>query len=454
MSEDVTGILNKIDRTAGEYTMIPKEGKMIVGVSGGADSMALLRYLTLRADKRRIIAAHVNHGIRGGEADRDELFVKRFCEENEIAFSCLHADVPAMSLESGLGEEECGRNVRYGYFFSLASGENDRIYTAHTLSDSCETVLMRLVSGTGVGGLKGISPVRGKIMRPLIALKREEVERLCAAWSLSFCTDSTNLSEAYTRNFLRLRVIPLMRELNPALEDAVFRLSEAAGEDDAFLSVLAKRALGASPENGGRELQAFRELPAPVLRRALLMLTEGAGCGRMDHFHLKQAEEMIRAGQGSLSLPGGVRLLIDQEKFFLLPAAFSAEPFSLPYREPGVLLPDGRTVRIVKAEPFPAKSPNIHNLFATDPMSCGIIEGEILVRNRREGDCFTPPRRKVKKKLKKLQNELSVPAHLRDRSVVLEWRGEIVWVEGIGPSDRFSVTGHTETAASVQISES
>lgn len=447
MNEESSRIFEKIGRTVSEYGMLPPAGRLIVGVSGGADSMLLLSYLMRAAGKDRITAAHVNHGIRGEEADRDELFVKRFCEENEIVFACLHADIPAMARDAGKGEEECGREVRYGYFASLAPGENDRIYTAHTLSDSCETVLMRLVSGTGVGGLKGISPVRGKIMRPLISLTRDEVERCCKALSLSYCTDSTNLSDAYTRNFLRLRVIPLLKEQNPAFEEAVRRLSQAAGEDDAYLCALAAQAA----ESGS--VPAWQALPSPVLRRALRIKSEKAGCGRMDSLHLIQAEELVRAGRGQLSLPGGRLLLCESGRLFFLNEKERAAPFSMPYREPGVLLPDGRTLRIEAAERIPQKCANIHNLFATDTIPCGIIMSEISVRSRKEGDTILLPRRKIRKKLKKLQQEMGIPAHLRDRCAVLEWRGEILWAEGVGASGRFSVTENTKHAAMVRISE-
>ncbi len=180
-----------------------------------------------------LIAAHVNHGLRGEEADRDERFVRDFCERNSIVLQVLHADVIATAREKSQGIEECGREVRYSFFRSLC-GPDGRIATAHTLSDSAETVLMNLAKGAGTKGLCGIPPVRGNIVRPLIDITRAEVERYCSCFGLDFVTDSTNLTDGYGRNKLRHHVVPVLQEINPAFECAVERTTQILRCDEEY----------------------------------------------------------------------------------------------------------------------------------------------------------------------------------------------------------------------------
>ena len=168
--------INSLFKDKALLNMLPQDGKVVAGVSGGADSMALLHFVMQTISKDRIICAHLNHMIRGEEADRDESFVREFCDDNGIECKVLREDIPKMSAESKIGTEECGRKVRYGFFHSLAKGENDRILTAHNADDNAETVIMNLAKGTGVDGMCGIPKKRGKILRPLLNISMAEIE--------------------------------------------------------------------------------------------------------------------------------------------------------------------------------------------------------------------------------------------------------------------------------------
>ena len=222
-----------------KYNMLEKGGTVVVGLSGGADSVCLTHALWSIKDELdlTLVAAHVNHGIRGGEAQRDEDFCKAFCEKYGIEFKVLKADIPALSQQQGLGEEECGRKVRYEFFSSLA-GENGKIATAHNLNDNAETLLFNLTRGTALKGAGGIPPVRDNIIRPLILTPREEIERYCADNSLSFITDSTNLKNEYTRNKIRNIIIPQLKEINSDAVSALAGFCEYAREDSVFLESL------------------------------------------------------------------------------------------------------------------------------------------------------------------------------------------------------------------------
>ena len=196
------------------YNM-PLFGRTIaVGVSGGADSMALLHVLLELKDEfaMNIIACHVNHGIRGETADRDEKFVVEACKRLGVDVRILRADVPGTAKKMHLGVEECGRRIRYDFFNSVAG--DVIIATAHTLSDRSETLLLNIARGASVKGLCSIPAVRGNIVRPLIDCTRADIEKYCSDNSIEFVTDETNFEDIYSRNRIRLNVIPELKKLS------------------------------------------------------------------------------------------------------------------------------------------------------------------------------------------------------------------------------------------------
>ena len=279
MNSEILNIEKKIEGVIVRWNMLPPGCTVVVGLSGGADSLTLTHFILKYAETRHIhlTAAHINHGLRGKEADGDEDFVSRWCGENRVELKILRADVRALAAEKGEGLEECGRNVRYDFFRSL-SGTNGKIATAHTLSDSTETVLMNLAKGAGMRGLRGIPPVRENIVRPLIGITRAEVEAYCAHYGLHYVTDSTNFEEEYERNKIRLGVIPVLREINPAFESAVFAMTGRLSEDDAYLTSLAREQLAGAVCPGGYGLDRLRKMPVPVLARAIVWrMSAGSG---------------------------------------------------------------------------------------------------------------------------------------------------------------------------------
>lgn len=449
----IEAVEDTIRKTVGEWSMFPQGCDIVAGLSGGADSMALTHFLLGLARERglRLVAAHVNHGLRGAEADEDERFVTGWCAENGVELKVLRADVRALAAEKNEGLEECGRNVRYSFFRSLC-GENTKIATAHTLSDSAETVLLNLARGAGTRGMCGIPPVRGAVVRPLIGVTRSQVEAYCAFYGLSYVTDSTNLSDAYARNRIRHTVIPAMKGINPAFEAAVARMTGLLRRDGEFLTLLAREKLARAACDGGYRISELADEPWPVLSRMVEAAAERAGGVRLPSLHAEAAVKLVRAGRGAVTVTGGIRFAAQGNTLFVLRAGEEKPaPWCVPFRIPETVLPDGRVLSVRKISDSDIKNRDkINNLFFHNLLDYDTILNISCVRSRRAGDFFSPAGRGVTKSLKKLFNEAGIPPLRRDRVAILESKGRIVWVEGFGASREACAKGR---AAEILVKE-
>ena len=451
MKDEIAEIEAKIAAAAERFRMFPRGCTVVAGLSGGADSVAMVHYLFRHSESLGIhlLAAHVNHGLRGAEADRDEQFAANFCLRLGIDLKVLHADVSAIAQEKSQGIEECGREVRYSFFRSLC-GEDGRIATAHTLTDSAETVLMNLTKGAGPKGLCGIPPVRGSIVRPLITVTREEVERYCSFYGLQYVTDSTNLSDGFARNKLRLHAVPVLREINPAFEHAVERTVEISRCDEAYFKDLAGKCLReAALSGGGYRLDVLRNTRRPVLMRAIAFAAGAAGCPRIGYDHAAAVEQVILRG-GTTTIAGGIRCTASGNTLQMKKETKEADTplWSVPLSPEGTALPDGRVLEVRPVELAALqKESKINNLLFNNLINYDtIMSTDGTVRNRRPGDNFRPAGRGVTKTLKKLFNEAKIPVAERGRLALLECGGKIVWAEGFGVSQEACVSGNSHAA--------
>ena len=427
------------------YDMLPRGGRVVAGVSGGADSMTLVHFLLHEGVP--VLAAHVNHGLRGAESDADEVFVRTWCEQNGVPLRVLSADVKQRAAESGEGLEECGRRVRYDFFASLCA-ENDKIATAHTLSDSAETVLLNLARGTGTRGLCGIPAVRGRIIRPLIETTRDEVEAYCAFYGLPYRNDSTNADRRYARNRVRLDAVPALKKVNPSFEQAVLRMTGRLCADDAYLTVCAREKLRAAKCGDGYRVSELAALPEPLLTRAVLLALKEDGRAGLSAEHVLAAAGMIRGGRGAATAAGNVGLRVENGLFFLTENGREKKRWRVPLQMPKTLTEGGRAViiRVVGRQEY-ENNLKFNNLLFNNALNYDTIMNNSFFRNRRDGDRFCPARRGVTKTLKKLFNEEKIPPSRRDDVLLLENGGEILWIEGIGPAQKSRVCGDTEKIA-------
>ena len=230
----------KIIETIKKYNLINSRDKIVLGVSGGPDSIAMLDILRQIKDEMNfeMYVAHINHNIRGKEADADEEYVKKYCEKYNIKCFSKKIDVPTIAQDKKIGTEEAGREVRYNYFEEvLIETKSNKIAIAHNKNDKVETIIMHILRGSGISGLKGIEPKRDeKYIRPLIECDRTEIEKYCEDNKLNPRIDKTNFENEYTRNKIRNIVIPYIKqEFNPNIIETITRLSDVIASEDRYI---------------------------------------------------------------------------------------------------------------------------------------------------------------------------------------------------------------------------
>ncbi|MBR6531770.1 MAG: tRNA lysidine(34) synthetase TilS [Clostridia bacterium] len=425
----------KVKDTIREYSMPLASKRVVVALSGGADSMALLNVLySLHKDYGIVLeACHVNHGIRGEAADSDEAFVRSECEKLGVKLHLLHADVPALAKQTGTGLEECGRQVRYDFFASLG---DCLIATAHTLSDRCETLLLNETRGTSLKGICSIPAVRGNVIRPLIDCTRDEIEAYCNENNISYVTDETNLDPTYSRNRVRLKVIPELKHINPSFEKAAARLIASATEDENYFAEVTENVfLDAKKENGFDAVLIMNQHPS--IRKRVLghILKECAGV-TPELVHLKLVEQIL--GGGTAEIIGNTVVTVKNSVLMVNPQKEEAYEWQADFSSFYAKLPFGN----IRADIFNKNELPPKHIVHNKVLDYDRITGQCVIRNRRAGDKMRLAGSSCTKTLKKLFNEKHLDS--RNNRLVLADDLGVLWVEGIGCADRVKITQETK----------
>ncbi len=441
-----------------QYSLFSQGDRIAVGVSGGADSVALLRFLAALRPQFGwdLVVCHIHHGLRGAEADRDECFVRALAEQLGLPCAVSRIDAAALALRDHISVEEAGRMARYA-FFAQTAGEGGRIATAHTLDDSIETVLMNLVRGTGLRGLCGIPRIRGNIVRPLLDCTRAEVEDYLGTLGQPYCTDSTNLTDAYTRNRIRHHILPRLCELNPNFPGAMARMLPRLAAQQALTDCLAAQsAQQLHAACGGLSRQGLSALPEPVCDRLLLRLLEQNRLP-VSAAAVERMTETLRTG-GKLDLAARSWFFVAQGDLaaviYAPPGGIPPVPVPLPQEETPVILPFSpqKSLKLTLCNKIVANTSEKFNIsllkYAID---CDRIKGYSFMRTRRPGDTFIVGKKQLS--LGEAWAAAGIPALLRPALMVLADEQGVLWAEGIGSSSRAAVTENTKQYVIIECQE-
>ncbi len=417
---------------------------VVVALSGGADSMALLYTLAaLRdTDGLRLVAAHVHHGLRGVEADRDAAFVREQCEKLHIPCETLFADVAAERL-TGESIEQAGRRIRYAFFEAVRTKHHlQYIATAHHADDNLETILLHLTRGSGLHGLCGIPPMNGYCIRPLLSVSRAEIEQFCAVQHIPFVVDSTNTDTAYSRNRIRNEVAPQLKELNPQVTEACTRMTASLREEDAFLETLTETYLAQAEDGDKYRRDVLADMPLVLQKRAVKRIAEEAG-GDPEEKHVLALVDAVKNG-GAVSLPGNVRVVVNAAYVFIDTAEEMQETPARPLSVGDTVEMGGvvYTAYCISAEEFQKKQ-NVHKNVLKFCCDYDKIVGSTVVRSRKAGDTFHPVGG-VGKTLKKFFNEQAVLPHTRAGIPIVCDENGIVLIAGFSCDNRVKLDENTK----------
>jgi len=431
---------------------------VVIGVSGGPDSMVLLDILydLSREIGYKIYAAHINHGIRGNEADKDQEYVKNFCGELSIPFYSKKVNMDEYARKMKLTSEEAGREIRYSFFNEIVEKiPNGKIAVAHNKNDQAETLLLRILRGTGVDGLKGMEYKNGNIIRPLLDIERSDIEKYCEEKGLKPRIDRTNLEPIYGRNKIRLELIPYIQEnFNKGIIDTLARTSKLMQMDGEFLSSYCKnkyKNIVVEEELSGivLDIEKLLEEHQSILTRVVRMSIEKVNNSLkgIEEKHInsiislikeKQTGKYINISNNIVAMVSYNNLIIkkdNNDKFI----GFNYE------------IKVGEQTKIhelnakLYSSVYQVGSLNIDyknrylKYFDYDK-----IKSNLFIRTRRNGDKFIPYGMKGSKKLKDYLIDEKIPRDQREKIPIVDHDGEIIWVVGYRISDKYKITSSTK----------
>ncbi len=489
----MNGIIKKIRETVSRHEMIKAGDSIVAGFSGGPDSTCLLEALNILKEDfgiKQIAAVHINHMYRGEAAFADERYSEKFCEERGIRFFCYRYDVEKLASEQKKSSEEIGRILRYEAFAEVAEKLGGaKIAVAHNKEDQAETLLMRMVRGTGTEGLCGIDYVReGGIIRPLLDCSRSEIEEFCRERSLNPCIDKTNLEPIYKRNVVRLRLIPeINRIMNCSITEPLAVLSAAAREDRDFINTFVEDVMKESECRGDSarlSAERIRALHPAVRKRVIVRCFDAIGLKQdISSVHLEAAEKLItsKKSTGQTEFPHAYVLKLRYDKivfekkhvkltknYRLYSRIISKDYIEDSDIEGCGISGGGSSERRAIAESTVKKrgreelcagnSSNIavkktekKQLFDYEKITAA--PGEMLVRYRQPGDIISPKGFAGTKKLKDYFIDRKTDRDVRDTIPLVCIGNKVVWIYGCEVNEKFLPDDKTKTLIELWLEE-
>ena len=415
-------MLNKLRAFLKEQALLSPGDKVIAAVSGGADSVAMLFALYLLRDELGITleAAHFNHHLRGAESDRDEAFVTDFCGRY-----CIPLHLGSGRIVSGKkGLEAAARDARYAFLRSLPG----KVATAHTADDNAETVLMRLIRGTGLKGLGAIAPVSGNVIRPMLTVTRDDVEAFLEEYALPHVEDSSNAEDDFLRNRIRHGILPLMRAENPRIGENLSAMALLLRQDEACLQAMI-------PEEQMPDVSRLKAMEPTMRRRTLERFLKAQGVREPEQIHILQAEQLLYhwSPSASMQFPGGVTIGRQYDRLVRLECAPELPETRLSV--PGEICIGGKRFVSEYAIDLEERPDSV--------LVCPV--GVLIVRSRRSGDTMRLPG--GTRSLKKMYIDRKIPASQRAAVPVLADDRGVLAVFGIGTDIRF----HPDSLPAVRV---
>ena len=458
-------LLKTVQNIIEEYDLFRRGDAVIVGFSGGPDSLCLLHLLIRLKEEMdlTIRAVHLEHGFRGKASENDAAFAERFCRDHGIECAVYRENVRQQARDAGISEETAGRNARYRCFFTEKKAMEDRlklkgkaearvrVAVAHNRNDQAETILMRIMRGTGLEGLRGMEMLRQDgLIRPLLTTDRSEIEAYCEAHHLEPCLDLTNQEPDYTRNRIRLELIPYMREyFNENVEEALCRLGQIAAENHEIVRNEVNR-IGTCVD----DRVALRKLPAGVRHGVIMAKLKELGLtSNLSAVHLEQIDELLRGNlaSGAVGLPKGYGVSVSYDRvLWQTPASAGG---SLSEDEPNagwISVREADRAEIGSLQAIRELPPEVR-CFDADAVreALGRTEGlvteeDLTLRMRKPGDFIRPLGSNGRKKLQDWFVDKKIPRQRRDEIPLICIGNEVLWIMGYQISENYKVREQTK----------
>ena len=406
----------------------------LVGFSGGYDSMCLLHSLKQVVPDNRIVAIHLNHNWRGKESDKEEQNCKNFCKKINVEFYSekLNGKIPQT--------ETAARKARYEFFEKCSKKFNSKIIlTAHNKNDNVETLIFRICHGTGISGLQGIAPKRGIYYRPLLNIERKEIEAYCKKNNLTPNNDSSNNDNIHKRNLIRSEILPKMADINPNVLDSINSLSIIANEETLIVKEYISKIIEKISKNKKYSTEKFLQLAEFIQKRLLYEIITPLIPENYDRERIlilwNFIKENINSKSGKkISITNNYWLFVNN-KFFEIISENKKDNSILHISKTGEYEYDGNIINISVCDRLPDKGSGISDgTVYVDFSSIGDFNFDI--RTRKDGDIIQPYGINGHQKLKKYLNSRKIPNHEKDNLILLAKSNEILWVSGIGISEK------------------